>query len=146
MTEETLNTELQPSTEETPVASVAPVAPTPTSTCSASTGCCSGKNTLGLVALILAIIGLLLTISLFGSPIGIPLLFLAFILGIIALFKSPRGKARTSVIISGITLGGVCYILALVSLVFVQPTIDFGIRLKDEIKNNPTMEAVFKQP
>ncbi|MDR2190234.1 MAG: hypothetical protein LBP53_03435 [Candidatus Peribacteria bacterium] len=53
-----------------------------------------GNNTLGLVALILAIVGLLLTISIIGIIFGIPLLLLAFILGIIALFKSPKGKAR----------------------------------------------------
>jgi uncharacterized Tic20 family protein len=61
----------------------------------------SPRNTLATIALMLAIIGVVLSFFL----IGIPLLVLSLLLGIIALFKAPRGKAWASIIISAIPLG-----------------------------------------
>jgi hypothetical protein len=81
-----------------------------------------------------------------GSIIGVPLLLLALLLGIIAIFKSPKGQARASIIISGLTLGFISYLIIILSQVFVQPMINFGIRVQDEVNSNTTMEAIFKQP
>ncbi|MDR0860829.1 MAG: hypothetical protein LBO09_07870 [Candidatus Peribacteria bacterium] len=103
------------------------------------------KNTLGLVALILAIIGLLLTISLFGSFLGVPLLCLALLLGIIALFKRPRGKAVASVVISLLPLGALAYIIGTLLPLVITPAIDFSNWMTNEVYENPTMQTVFQE-
>ena len=115
-----------------------------TSPCS-PTACC-GQNKLGLVALIIAIIGLLLTISFVGSVFGVPLLVISLVLGIVALFRRPRGKARASVIISAIPLGFLLYIACALSSIVVQPVFEFGKRFQNEYNQNPVMQEVFKQP
>ncbi|GHV21631.1 hypothetical protein FACS189428_2360 [Clostridia bacterium] len=104
------------------------------------------KNTLGLVALILAIIGLLLTISIFGSILGIPLLCLALILGIIALFRRPRGNAVASVIISILPLGFLVYLAAVFGSIIIQPTFEFVKEIQADYAQNPLMQEVIEQP
>ena len=162
MPEETLTPELQDSPTEvsasneentattgtagTPVTAGTPATAGTTTTTESTSNSCCGKNTLGLVALVIAVIGLLLTISIAGSFFGIPLLVLAFILGLIALFKRPRGKARASVIVSGLPLGCFCYLFAVFGSLFIQPIVDFSVWIQDEMRANPVMEAVFEQP
>ncbi|MDR2540923.1 MAG: hypothetical protein LBD11_03980 [Candidatus Peribacteria bacterium] len=103
------------------------------------------KNTLGLVALILAIIGLLLTISVFGSILGIPLLCLALLLGIIALFKRPRGNAVASVILSVLPLGALAYLFGSLFSLLAVPATDFVHWITEESEQNPAIQAAFEQ-
>ncbi len=62
------------------------------------------KNGRGSVALVFAILGLLLTISVLGAPLGILFLVIALLLGLIGIFFKPRGKAFTSLLISVLIL------------------------------------------
>ena len=55
------------------------------------------KNTVATVGMRFSIIWLILTITLFFIRLGIPLLFLWFVLWIIGLFYKPRKKARIAV-------------------------------------------------
>jgi hypothetical protein len=138
MPEETSTIEVQASNETT-VAT-----PAASETTSPSTPCCQ-KNTLGLVALILAIVGLFLLISIIGSPLGIILLIVALILGIIAVFKKPRGKAIASIIISFIPLGIIAYIVCWISIITPTTIGDYMFRGMD-IHNTPVYREVVEQP
>jgi hypothetical protein len=100
------------------------------------------KNTLATVALMLSIIGLVLSFFV----IGIPLLVLSLLLGIIALFKAPRGKARASIILSIIPLGLFGWLIGMISRMLISATVEFTDWMQTEIKGNATMEAVFAQP
>lgn len=57
------------------------------------------ENTIGLVAMVFSIAGLILLITLIGAPLWILLLVLWFILWIIWLFSKPRWKAIVAVVI-----------------------------------------------
>ena len=62
------------------------------------------RNFCGWFSFFLAITGMILIISLVGSPLGILFLALSIIFGIIGLFKSPRKKALLGIFISAIVL------------------------------------------
>lgn len=151
MPEENLNTEVQATNAEvvetvveTPVTS--PVtSPSPVSSDCADTNC-KRRNALGVIALIIAIVGLLLTITLFGSIVGIPLLLLALLLGIIALFWSPRGSAIASVIISIIPLGIIACVGFWLVSIFAPIFTNFASRAETEFSNNPMYKEVASQP
>jgi hypothetical protein len=102
----------------------------------------SPRNTLATIALVLAIIGVVLSFFL----IGIPLLVLSLLLGIIALFKAPRGKAWASIIISAIPLGFWGWFIWMFGSILISPTIAFYNWIQEEIRTNPTIATVFKQP
>ena len=72
------------------------------------------KNTVGTVGMRFSIIWLILTITLFFIRLGMPLLFLWFILWIIGLFYKPRKRARIAVsiplVIFIISVCIMCYI------------------------------------
>ncbi|MDR0651644.1 MAG: hypothetical protein LBG59_10040 [Candidatus Peribacteria bacterium] len=103
-------------------------------------------NTLGIVALVLTSIGLLLTISLVGIFFGIPLLMLGLLLGIIAVFKKPRGKALTSIIIAIISLGTLSYAIYWIVDHLEQPMRDFSARIDAESETNIEFRLVLYQP
>jgi hypothetical protein len=103
-------------------------------------------NTLGLVALVLAIIGLLLTISLVGILFGVPLLVVALILGLIALCKPPRAKAVVSLVITVISLGVITYAGFWVAKIVIPPVKNFVVRTTEEAQTNTEFRLVVKQP
>jgi len=103
------------------------------------------KNAWGNVALVFAIFGLLLTISILGIPLGIILLVIAFILGFIGIWFKPRGKAVTSLLISILILGGMGYFVVSTAKVVVEPVKEFVTWIIDESKNNPEMKEAFSQ-
>jgi NADH:ubiquinone oxidoreductase subunit K len=103
-------------------------------------------NTLGVVALVLAIIGLLLTISLVGIFLGVPLLVVALILGLIAVCKPPRGKAVASLIIAVISLGVVTYASFWIVGILIPPVKSFIARTTEESQTNTEFRLVVKQP
>lgn len=105
-----------------------------------------GSNTTGLVALILAIIGLLLTISIIASPIGIILLVLALLLGIIWLFKAPRGKAIAGIIISLVSFFAIGYTVYWTASSVYEPVKEFALWMDEEARTNTEFRLVFKQP
>ncbi|MDR2190235.1 MAG: hypothetical protein LBP53_03440 [Candidatus Peribacteria bacterium] len=43
-------------------------------------------------------------------------------------------------------LGGIAYFAVVIGRIIIQPTVGFTMWMQDEIKHNPTMETVFKQP
>ena len=104
------------------------------------------SNTLGVVALVLAIVGLVCTISLIGLPIGIICLFVALVLGIIALFRQPRGKAITSVILSLLGLISIIWAGIWFISVVIGPVKDFSSRIKEEIQTNIELRIVANEP
>jgi hypothetical protein len=103
-------------------------------------------NTLGVVALILTIIGLLLTISVVGILFGIPLLLLGLLLGIIAVFKKPRGKAVTSIVIAVLAIGTLSYATYWLVDHLTQPVKEFSARVASESETNIEFRLVVKQP
>lgn len=105
-----------------------------------------GTNTIGLVALVLSIVGLLLVLSIFWSPFGIIILVLALILGLIGIFKEPRGKAITGFIISLLGLFGIGYAIYWTTTAVIEPATEFATWLTQETQHNTEMRLVFKQP
>jgi hypothetical protein len=138
MPEETSTIEVQASNETT-------VATPPASETTSPSTPCGQKNTLGLVALILSVVGLLLLISIIGSPIGILLLVIALIMGIVAVFKTPKGKAIASIVISFIPLGMIAYIICLISTLTPNVVEDYVFR-GTEVYENPVYKEVLGQP
>jgi len=104
------------------------------------------KNGLGNFALIASIIGLLLTLSIFGVFIGVPLLGVALLIGIIALFKAPRTKAIFGVVISGITLATLFYLSYWMIDAVKDPIMDFVVEISDKYKNDAEFQLVANQP
>ncbi|MDR2415537.1 MAG: hypothetical protein LBD75_02780 [Candidatus Peribacteria bacterium] len=103
-------------------------------------------NTLGLVALILTIIGLLLTISLIGIFFGVPLLVVGLLLGLIAVFKTPRRNALIGIIIAVISLGTLTYATYWVADQLRLPIRNFSNRMASEIETNTEFRMVTNQP
>jgi heme/copper-type cytochrome/quinol oxidase subunit 2 len=136
MTEETLTPPVQTSTEEI---NTTPATSTPSSPLDKE------KNMLGIVALVTAIIGLLLTLSIFGSIVGIPLLILALLLGIIAVFRRPRGNATASIIIAFLPLGIFTYFAYQISTIIIEPIKDFSTWAYEQ-STIPERNAVANQP
>ena len=104
----------------------------------------SSKNTCGTVGMVLSIIGAILVITVILSGLWFFLLFVGLILGIIGLFKKPRGKAITAVVIPviifGLLIGVVCYVAS----GFKAPLNDF----KDYVEwlsNNPEYSAILSE-
>ncbi|GHW02428.1 hypothetical protein AGMMS50249_2140 [candidate division SR1 bacterium] len=100
------------------------------------------KNTLGVVALIISLVGTILSIFV----IGIPLLVISLILGIIALRKTPRKSAIAAVIISGLQVIGLIVCVALLRKPVIQPSIQFVNDINKMSKNNPDLEKAFADP
>jgi uncharacterized membrane protein len=88
----------------------------------------------------------LLIISVFGIFLGIPLLVIALILGIIALCKTPRGKARASVIISALPLIMIGWLSYQVYQTAAPAILDFSTRIITETEKNPQWKAVYQSP
>ncbi|ART70165.1 DUF4190 domain-containing protein [Mycobacterium dioxanotrophicus] len=95
------------------------------------------RNGLGVAALVLAIIGLVLTLSVIG---GIVLGLLAVIIGIAALGRCKRGEAdNRGVATSGIVLG---IIAVLVSIAFIWVWVGVGQRWFDEFGGPEYMDCM----
>jgi energy-coupling factor transporter transmembrane protein EcfT len=104
------------------------------------------SNTCGLLALIFALIGVVLTISLIGAPIGIIFLIVAGILGLIGLFKAPRGKAWAGIVISLISLFAIGYAVQWMVNIAFEPIKEFVVWIDEEAKTDTELRLVFKQP
>ena len=104
------------------------------------------SNTLGTVAFVLSIVGLVLCLLIFGLPFGIFFLVIALILGLIALGKKPRGKAVTSILISLITLGGLTFAGIWFGGKMVAPIQEFANWVQQESQTDTEFRLVFKQP
>ncbi|MDR0282403.1 MAG: hypothetical protein LBI53_03700 [Candidatus Peribacteria bacterium] len=103
------------------------------------------KNSWGTVAFVFAILGLLLTISVLGAPLGILFLVIALLLGLIGIFFKPRGKAFTSLLISVLILGGMGYFVTSMTKVVVEPVKEFVTWVMTESKDNAGMKVAFAQ-
>ena len=98
------------------------------------------SNGWGVVSLILSIIGVVGVLFVVTAPIGIVLLILAFIFGLIGLFKKPRGKAITWFFISGLSLGAMAAFVYYVISLFYTPIMNLSERFTVEMK--PRIEAM----
>ncbi len=98
------------------------------------------SNVCGVISLILAILGVVGVLFVVTAPLGIILLILAFIFGLIGLFKKPRGKAITGFLISGLSLGAMAaFVYYIVSLLY-NPVMNLSERFTVEMK--PRIEAM----
>jgi len=102
------------------------------------------KNTIAKVWMIFSIIGLVLTITIFGIWLGFWCLIIWLILWIIWLFSKPRGKAITAVVIPVIVFG-----LMILWWIFVinnikTPANEF-ISWLQETSENPQYAALFTE-
>ena len=98
------------------------------------------SNVCGVISLILAILGVVGVLFVVTAPLGIILLIIAFIFGLIGLFKKPRGKAITGFLISGLSLGAMAaFVYYIVSLLY-NPVMNLSERFTVEMK--PRIEAM----